>query len=131
MAPRAPKPEGARESAGAGGPAHDITDTFFDTKDLRMDKRQFIASAFVSALSLGMLSACSSKTQPAKEKCFGIAKAGANDCASTTHSCKGQSTRDFDPDDWVKVDAGTCHKLGGKTEAEHQLAASNKKTVKR
>lgn len=49
------------------------------------------------------------------EKCYGIAKAGQNDCANTAtqHSCAGQATVDFGPDDWKYVPKGTCKKLGG------------------
>ncbi|QID17245.1 DUF2282 domain-containing protein [Nitrogeniibacter mangrovi] len=50
-----------------------------------------------------------------KEKCFGIAKAGANDCASVTgtHSCAGQASRDNDPKEWKYVAKGTCADMGG------------------
>lgn len=53
---------------------------------------------------------------PDKEKCFGIAKAGQNDCASVTgaHSCAGQSKKDNDLTDWKFVAKGTCEKAGGK-----------------
>jgi uncharacterized membrane protein len=51
-----------------------------------------------------------------KEKCYGIAKAGQNDCANATgtHSCAGQSKVDNDPNEWKFVAAGTCTKMGGK-----------------
>jgi uncharacterized membrane protein len=55
-----------------------------------------------------------------KEKCFGIAKAGQNDCASTTgvHSCAGQSKVDMDKSEWKYVAAGTCKDLKGLTADE-------------
>jgi uncharacterized membrane protein len=51
----------------------------------------------------------------AKEKCFGIAKAGQNDCASVNgvHSCAGQSKADNDKNEWKYVAKGTCQKAGG------------------
>jgi uncharacterized membrane protein len=51
-----------------------------------------------------------------KEKCLGVAKAGANDCASAngSHSCSGQAKTDNDPNEWKNVPAGTCESLGGK-----------------
>jgi uncharacterized membrane protein len=55
---------------------------------------------------------------PAKsEKCYGIAMAGKNDCASKTgsHSCAGQAKTDNDPNEWKYVDKGTCVGMGGKT----------------
>lgn len=49
--------------------------------------------------------------KPAMEKCYGIAKAGANDCAAGPGtSCAGTSTRDFQGDAWKLVPAGTCVK---------------------
>jgi uncharacterized membrane protein len=51
---------------------------------------------------------------PGFEKCYGVAKAGANNCAAGTHSCAGQASRDNDPKEWVYAPAGTCMKLGGK-----------------
>lgn len=51
-----------------------------------------------------------------KEKCFGVAMAGKNDCASAKagHSCAGQAKMDRDPNEWKMVDKGTCMKMGGK-----------------
>ena len=45
-----------------------------------------------------------------KEHCYGIAKAGKNDCkaANGSHGCQGMATKDNDPDDWRFVDKGTC-----------------------
>ena len=50
-----------------------------------------------------------------KEQCYGIAKAGQNDCGNLagTHSCAGQSTADYDISEYKIVDAGTCSTLGG------------------
>lgn len=55
-----------------------------------------------------------------KEKCYGIAKAGKNDCASSSgsHSCAGQSKIDNAPDEWRYVAKGTCDLLGGKITAK-------------
>ncbi|MEO0462861.1 MAG: DUF2282 domain-containing protein [Pseudomonadota bacterium] len=45
----------------------------------------------------------------AKEKCFGISKAGKNDCAAGPGtSCAGTSTTDYQGNAWTYVDAGTC-----------------------
>lgn len=48
-------------------------------------------------------------------KCYGIAKAGQNDCAGAkTHDCKGQSKADYDLADWKLVSSSTeCTKMGG------------------
>ena len=47
------------------------------------------------------------------EKCYGVVKAGLNDCQTATHSCAGTSTADNQGDAWVYVPAGTCAKITG------------------
>lgn len=73
------------------------------------------------ALAGLMTSTLAAADQPAAktEKCYGIAKAGQNDCASKggNHSCAGQAKKDNDPNEWKKVPAGSCEKMGGKLEA--------------
>lgn len=50
------------------------------------------------------------------EKCYGIAKAGMNDCQTATNSCAGSSTKDGDGASWIYVPSGTCEKIvGGST----------------
>jgi uncharacterized membrane protein len=50
------------------------------------------------------------------EKCFGIAKAGKNDCAANGHGCAGQAKADGDKKEWISVPKGTCDKIvGGST----------------
>lgn len=51
------------------------------------------------------------------ETCFGVAKAGQNDCSTAKHSCNGQATVDNAPDDFKYVPRGTCEKIGGKLSA--------------
>ncbi len=51
--------------------------------------------------------------KPAAEKCYGVAKAGKNDCANGVHSCAGQATKDMDKSSFVEVPAGVCGKLAG------------------
>ena len=50
-----------------------------------------------------------------KEKCYGIAKAGQNDCGTAKHTCAGKSTKGNAPDEWKYVAKGTCAQLGGST----------------
>jgi uncharacterized membrane protein len=83
-----------------------------------MDKSLFIRAALASVVTLGAISAAHAAPVPAdssKDKCYGVAKAGANDCASATgsHSCAGTATVDNDKGDWKYVQRGTCEKLGG------------------
>ena len=51
-----------------------------------------------------------------KEKCYGVAKAGQNDCGTATHTCAGKAKKDNMPEEWKMVPKGTCAKTGGKTE---------------
>jgi uncharacterized membrane protein len=86
-----------------------------------MNQRLIASSALASLLALGAASAHADDSKN-KEKCFGIAKAGQNDCAnlSGSHSCAGQAAADRAVDDWKYVAKGTCHTVGGLTLAETQ-----------
>lgn len=78
-----------------------------------MDRKALAAAAVAGLFALGTTSAMAqSKDQ---EKCWGVAKAGQNDCGSnkTAHSCAGQSKADYDPNDFKVVKTGTCAKMGG------------------
>jgi uncharacterized membrane protein len=50
-----------------------------------------------------------------KEKCFGLAKAGKNDCAAVSgaHACAGYSKFDASPAEWILLPAGTCNRIVG------------------
>ena len=85
-----------------------------------MDSQALIRSALVGLIALGATQAALAADPGAgKEKCYGISKAGQNDCANGagTHACAGQSKADNSPEDWKYVATGTCTKLGGKTSA--------------
>ncbi len=87
-------------------------------------RRLVISSALASALALGVAAQAHAQDK-GKEKCFGIAKAGQNDCAnlSGTHSCAGQSKVDNDPGEWKYVAAGTCKSMKGMTAEEAKMKA--------
>ena len=95
-----------------------------------MDKRQFIKTAATSLLALGVLAVAPATQAASMEKCYGIAKAGHNDCVglSGLHSCKGQSTVSDNPGDFKIVPTGTCAKMGGLdlSQAKAKLAAMKK-----
>lgn len=80
--------------------------------------RTLIQTAASTLLAAGILvaSAAAVAADEPKEKCFGVAKAGQNDCGSKTskHSCAGQSKVDNDPNDFKLVAKGSCEKMGGK-----------------
>ena len=78
------------------------------------NKRRLLASAVAGLLVAGMAPAAHAQDK-GKEKCYGIAKAGQNDCGTATHTCAGKATKDKSPDEWKYVPKGTCEKAGGKT----------------
>ncbi len=88
-----------------------------------MNQRLVISSALASALALGLVSQAAAQPKP-KEKCYGIARAGQNDCANLagTHTCAGQAKVDKDTGEWKYVAAGTCKQLGGLSADEAKAA---------
>lgn len=91
-----------------------------------MNTRLIASSALASVLALGALSAAhAADPGKEKEKCYGIAKAGTNDCAnlSGSHSCAGQSKDAMAAGEWNYVAKGTCEKVGGKSEADAKAMA--------
>lgn len=82
--------------------------------------KMILASAFAAAIAIpAAISAHTQAMEPTfkAEKCYGIAKAGKNDCASTgNNSCAGMSKKDADKKSWVFVPTGYCDRLvGGST----------------
>ena len=80
------------------------------------------ASLVLGALALAsMLTSAYAQPVPqpeGTEKCYGIAKAGKNDCAAGAHSCAGQATRNGDKASFVYLPTGACSKIvGGSTSA--------------
>lgn len=49
------------------------------------------------------------------EKCYGITKAGMNDCQTANSSCAGTAKMDHQKDAFVAVPKGTCDKIAGGT----------------
>jgi uncharacterized membrane protein len=76
-----------------------------------------IASAVAAALTMPFVSIAQGGPAPTPkfqaEKCFGIAKAGENDCQTANSSCARTSRRDAQGDASIYLPAGTCGKLIG------------------
>jgi uncharacterized membrane protein len=72
-----------------------------------------IAAAAVAAPALSSAQGGPAPTPSFKaEKCYGIAKAGKNDCAATgNNSCAGTSKVNADPRAWIYVPAGYCERI--------------------
>ena len=87
-----------------------------------MNQQTIIRAALAGIFAVGTIATANAGPAPVQkgsDKCYGIAKAGQNDCANAagTHSCAGQSKADMSPDDWKYTAKGTCEKMGGKLTA--------------
>lgn len=88
-----------------------------------MNKGAVIAAALATVCAAGAAGSASGQMSGPmggaadREKCFGVAKAGQNDCASSdgAHGCAAMAKTDNAPTEWKWVAKGTCEKLGGKT----------------
>ncbi len=81
-----------------------------------MNKRFVVASALAAAIAAPALISAQGGPAPEPsfkaEKCYGLAKAGKNDCASTgSNSCAGTSKVNADPRAWIYVPAGYCERI--------------------
>jgi uncharacterized membrane protein len=82
------------------------------------DACQWVKIAVMAILTVGTSTVSSDETDAGKaggEKCYGIVKKGMNSCSDEghNHSCSGESPRDRDPNEWIYVPTGTCHKIKG------------------
>ena len=75
-----------------------------------------ISSAIAGLVSLAASGVAVAQDKPAasaKEKCYGIAKKGANDCGTAKHSCASNAATDNIPEEWKYVAKGTCESMNG------------------
>lgn len=74
-----------------------------------------LATAVTGLLALAgtAMTASTAVAAEAKEKCYGVAKAGKNDCATKTSSCAGTSKFDGQKDAFIMVPKGLCDRLAG------------------
>ena len=93
-----------------------------------MTHRLIAPSALASILALGLAGPAAAADSAGKEKCYGIAKAGQNDCANLTgsHSCAGQAKNE-DAAEWKYVAKGTCKDLGGLSAEEAKMKQAEMK----
>jgi uncharacterized membrane protein len=74
--------------------------------------------AIAAALAAAVALPTAVQAQGNTEKCYGIVKAGKNDCQTATSSCAGTSKKDSQADAWISLPKGACEKLvGGKLKA--------------
>jgi len=77
-----------------------------------LHRKTLAASAVAAVVAFGTLMPDEAMARKrAFEKCYGVAKAGKNDCQTATSACAGTSKLDFQKDAWVYVPKGLCEKL--------------------
>ena len=77
------------------------------------DSNAIISAAIAGLFALNTLGAAGVAVADDKkpEKCYGVVKAGKNDCAGPGHTCQGQAAADGHPDEFILVPNGTCDRL--------------------
>jgi uncharacterized membrane protein len=96
-----------------------------------ISNKKLIQATVAGIVSVGLgltQSALAAKPAP-MEKCYGIAKAGKNDCGTKMHACAGLSKINNDPTEWIFVPKGTCVSLRGGSLQPGGTPASPKSTT--
>lgn len=81
-----------------------------------MKKTSATVTAISSLLTLGAAAFATPTLAADKvdmEKCYGVAKAGKNDCAGPAHACAGQAKVDSGGKEFIALPKGTCARLAG------------------
>ena len=76
-------------------------------------KTAFAVACALNAAALFAAALPASAQSPMTEKCFGVAKAGKNDCQTKHSSCAATAKKDAQADAWLSVPKGTCEKIVG------------------
>lgn len=81
-----------------------------------MNKATLI-SAVMAAASVAASAQAADMHKASQDRCYGIAKAGENNCASAAgaHSCAGMTKANYDGQDFKDVAKGTCEQMNGST----------------
>jgi uncharacterized membrane protein len=95
-----------------------------------MNSKLILSSAIAGLVALSAAGGAIAEEKKAeKEKCFGIAMKGQNDCGTAKHSCAGKAEADKVAEEWKYVAKGSCEKMGGKLKvaaAEDKAAPAKK-----
>ncbi len=85
-----------------------------------MISRALANSLIITAAFGGILAAVATQTKlldnqssTPRERCYGIARAGHNECGTPKHSCAGMAEKDGDPQEWIMVQKGLCERITG------------------
>jgi len=75
-------------------------------------KTAALSALLLASLAAGATTAAHAQAKKPMEKCYGVSKAGKNDCkAGAGTTCAGTSKIDYQRDAWKLVPAGTCTKI--------------------
>jgi len=75
-----------------------------------------LALSFAAAMTVAATPAAAQDKMADKEKCYGVALKGKNDCkAGAGTTCAGTSKIDHQGNSWSLVPKGTCEKTASKT----------------
>ncbi len=79
-----------------------------------LEKAAIMHKSLGLIIAAAVISATAAKAEEVKyEHCYGVAKAGQNDCQTSTHICAGKSVTDHDPHAFISLPKGTCEKING------------------
>jgi uncharacterized membrane protein len=83
-----------------------------------MNRTRLMITTAIASLTTGTLLAATSASAAdvrcaEQERCYGVAKAGKNDCATSSSACAGTAKQDSQKDAWVYMPKGSCLKLAG------------------
>lgn len=70
-----------------------------------------VAILGLAVLTTAIIAPTANAAKPGMEKCYGVSKAGMNDCGTSKHSCAAQAIIDNDPEEWIYINKGTCDKI--------------------
>lgn len=75
----------------------------------------FVTAAVFAACATASAQSAEVAAKQPKEKCFGVAKAGENSCASAngSHTCHAQAKVSYDGQEFMDVPKGTCAQMNG------------------
>jgi len=79
-------------------------------------KNTIVNTAMAGLLAVGLAGAAQDAMAGKKkdmEKCYGIVKAGQNDCQTSNSACAGTAEVDNKPSAFIAVPKGTCEKITG------------------
>lgn len=75
-----------------------------------------VSTALASILAMsavGLPAAAAAADKNDMEKCYGVAKAGKNDCKTLSNACAGHAISDNQKDAFIALPAGTCERISG------------------